>query len=298
MVCGLAITDLRWHAQMLAEQPVGPVNFWTPTPWKVNLTEGARFGFMLKAPVRRIGGFGHFVRYEECTVNDAWRRWGPANGVKTKQELASRITEFAKKRSVFALPDDPVIGCIVLSDCVFLEASDQLAPEAIGLSFPAPIVKWKRFQTELQLPLETGLPSRSVAFELVEAPDEDWESTRRRKRLAQPLFRRDVLAVYGWKCAVTESDYSDVLEAAHIQPFRSLASHHPQNGIALRRDIHRLFDRGLLTFENDGTLVLSQQLKGTSYEPLSGSKARFPLASSHRPSEHALAFHRVEIFRD
>ena len=37
------------------------VNFWTPTPWGVKgLRKGDRLYFMLKAPVRKIGGYGIF----------------------------------------------------------------------------------------------------------------------------------------------------------------------------------------------------------------------------------------------
>lgn len=298
MACGLGVTDLRWHSQMLAEPPVGQVNFWTPTPWRTRLEEGTRFGFMLKAPVRKIGGFGHFVRYEELSLAEAWELWGPANGVLTLDDFDARIREFAGKRSIVQLPPtNPVIGCIVLSDCIFLDQNDQFAPEEIGLSFPTQIVKWKRFDVDLVLPLERELPPQSVPFSLVDVTDENWETVRRRKRIAQPLFRRDVVAAYGGKCALTQSDCLEVLDAAHIQPFRGVASHHVQNGIALRKDVHSLFDAGLLTFAPDGAVTLSRQLSATSYAELAGRKASFPIAPDKRPSPDALQFHRGSIFR-
>jgi putative restriction endonuclease len=298
MACGLGVTDLRWHSQLLAEPPVGQVNFWTPTLWNLKLPIGTRFGFMLKAPVRKVGGFGHFVRYEELSVEDAWKRWGPANGVRTLEELNARIREFASKRSVLPLPaSNPVIGCIVLKDCVFLEERDQFAPQEVGLPFPAPIVKWKRFETDLVIPVERELPIPSAPFSLVGVPDDNWETIRRRKRVAQPLFRRNIIEAYDGRCALTQSDFPEVLEAAHIQPFRGFASHHVQNGIALRRDIHRLFDAGLLTFEADGTVKLAAVLSATSYAGLAGQKAQFPSEQDNRPSLDALKFHQENVFR-
>lgn len=298
MTCGLAVTDLRWHSRMLVERPIGLVNFWTPTPWKVRLEPGTRFGFMLKAPVRKIGGFGHFVRYEELDVRAAWQRWGPANGVETLEELTARIREFTARRSIRSSEaPNPVIGCIILADCVFLDEEEFCVPEDIGLPFPAPIVKWKRFERDLILPVEANIPHPTAPFTLVSVPEDSFENIRRRKRLAQPLFRRDVLAAYKGRCALTGSDCAEVLEAAHIQPFRGFSSHHIQNGIALRRDIHRLFDAGLLALEGDGSVVLSGQLRATTYADLSGRKAIFPSASDKRPSLEALAYHRRELFR-
>lgn len=298
MTCGLAVTDLRWHSRMLVERPTGLINFWTPTPWNVKLSPGTRFGFMLKAPVRKVGGFGHFVRYEELDVRTAWQRWGPANGVETFEELAARIREFAAKRSItWAGEANPVIGCIILADCVFLDEPEFCAPEAIGLPFPAQIVKWKRFERDLILPVEGKLPHPTAPFSLVDVPEDSFENIRRRKRLAQPLFRREVIAAYGRRCALTGSDCPEVLEAAHIQPFRGFSSHHIQNGIALRRDIHRLFDAGLFALETDGSVVLSEQLRATTYAGLAGRKAQFPSTPTMRPSPDALAFHRRELFR-
>src|SRR5258708_30247438 len=36
----------------------------------------------------------------------------------------------------------------------------------------------------------------------------------------------------------------ELLEAAHIQPYVDERSNHPQNGLCLRVDLHRLFDEG------------------------------------------------------
>lgn len=293
---GLAITDLRWHSQMLAEQPIGVVNFWTPTPWKVSLPPQSRLGFMLKSPIRKIGGFGYVQTYEEATVDEAWERWGPANGVSSRAELDERIREFASKRSTAPIGEDHKIGCLILEDCTFAEADDQYSPEELGLSFPRQIVKWKSFPGELILPFEKLLPNDS-SFELVSNPDIDWTVSRRKRRLAQSQFRRTVLAAYDRSCAVTGADCSEVLQAAHIQPFRSLDSHHVQNGIALRSDIHTLFDAGLISFEDDGEVMVSPRLSGSAYNALRGKRLALPKDSLAAPSPAALKHHREFVFR-
>ena len=48
---------------------------------------------MLKSPIRRIGGYGLFQRYENMPVSRAWHEFGYGNGVGTTAEaLRSRIT--------------------------------------------------------------------------------------------------------------------------------------------------------------------------------------------------------------
>ncbi len=298
MPCALGVTDLRWHSQMLRERPIGEVNFWTPTPWKTRLSPAMRFGFLLKAPIRKIGGFGHFVEYTELTVSEAWQRWGPSNGVESRDELYSRVVEFAGKRSLSPIVStEPLIGCIALEDCVFLDAEDQVSPKELGLVFPTQVVKWKGFVEDLRLSFEPEDFQALRDFVVGGPTSDDRVWTSKRKRVSQPLFRRDVLAAYDGKCALTAADCAEVLEAAHIEPFRGPASNHPQNGIALRRDIHRLFDAGLLTFGDAGDAQISERIRGTMYGSLQGMRAKWPSAPGDRPSLDALAFHRTSVFR-
>src|SRR5438309_1748593 len=63
-------------------------------------------------------------------------------------------------------------------------------------------------------------------------------------REGQGTFRVRILDAYGRRCAVTGESSEPVLGAAHIQLYLGPASNHVQNGIALRADIHRLFDGG------------------------------------------------------
>jgi|TARA_B110000116_G_scaffold227688_1_gene208722 putative restriction endonuclease len=59
-------TDLNWFQQLRADDLQGNViNFWTPTPWNISrLKSGDNLYFMLKSPIRKIGGYGKFVEYK------------------------------------------------------------------------------------------------------------------------------------------------------------------------------------------------------------------------------------------
>jgi putative restriction endonuclease len=64
-VIGIAPTDLDWFETLREVQYPSTVNFWTPTPWNPRrLGEGDKFYFLLKAPYRKVGGYGHFFYYE------------------------------------------------------------------------------------------------------------------------------------------------------------------------------------------------------------------------------------------
>jgi putative restriction endonuclease len=71
------------------------------------------------------------------------------------------------------------------------------------------------------------------------------------RRRGQGKFRRDLLQAYSGRCAVTNCDVTEILDAAHILPHTGSASNCVQNGILLRTDIHTLFDLGLLTIQPD-----------------------------------------------
>ncbi len=121
--------------------------------------------------------------------------------------------------------------------------------------------------------------------------------TSEKDRLGQSEFRQAVLRSYGQRCCVTAVSVVELLEAAHIQPYIDARSNHVQNGLAMRVDIHRLFDEGLVSISEDGTLMVSSRLSGTSYASLAGRKVRQPLASSQAPSRLALDYHRTNLFR-
>jgi len=77
-----------------------------------------------------------------------------------------------------------------------------------------------------------------------------YKMTQVKQRLHQHAFRAAVFARHGKKCVVTGCDVEALLEAAHLdgsnwQDGRNTAA----DGIPLRVDIHRAYDNGLLTLD-------------------------------------------------
>jgi hypothetical protein len=116
-------------------------------------------------------------------------------------------------------------------------------------------------------------------------------------RRGQREFRQRLIDAYGGRCAVTDCDAIDALEAAHILPFAESGMNSPKNGLLLRADIHTLFDLRLIavdTTQNPPRLLLNDALRNTTYASLEGSRIRVPSRQAYKPSNDALAAHREE----
>ncbi|MDZ8184383.1 MAG: pentapeptide repeat-containing protein [Nostoc sp. ChiSLP02] len=75
-------------------------------------------------------------------------------------------------------------------------------------------------------------------------------------RPGQEEFKKALIEIYGAKCIITGCNIEEVIEAAHIIPYRNQDSHNIANGLLLRVDLHRLFDKYLLTIHPETRRVL------------------------------------------
>lgn len=81
-----------------------------------------------------------------------------------------------------------------------------------------------------------------------------------KSRIGQGEFRKQLINKYSGKCVVTGIDLTKILVASHIKPwsvsdnFERISS---ENGLLLSANYDKLFDSGLITFKNDGTIVAS-----------------------------------------
>nr|WP_319527635.1 putative dsRNA-binding protein [Pseudomonas laurentiana] len=91
-------------------------------------------------------------------------------------------------------------------------------------------------------------------------------------RTGQSNFRSKVLSNYK-HCCITGCTVTEVIEAAHIAPYRGEKDNHIKNGLLLRTDIHRLFDSNKIGISpNNFEIHISEHLRGTEYEQYAGNK--------------------------
>ena len=117
------------------------------------------------------------------------------------------------------------------------------------------------------------------------------------RREQQGKFREALLQAYSGACAITDVNVSEVLQAAHINPYRGKKSQVVSNGILLRADLHLLYDAHLISVEPSTLSVrLSERLGETAYLRYDHRKLREPAQADLAPSTDLLAIH-YEQFR-
>ena len=118
-------------------------------------------------------------------------------------------------------------------------------------------------------------------------------------------FRKKVLKAYRRKCAITGSEILESLTAAHIDPFENSPpelrhNDDVSNGILLREDIHKLFDKHLIAINPEGMrIVVSESIKekGDYYKHYHNRELKSkPLNGEEYPNREALK-RRLELLR-
>ncbi len=122
-------------------------------------------------------------------------------------------------------------------------------------------------------------------------------------RVDQNLFRKNVLEAYEYRCCITGLEEPALLVASHILPWSHSIEQrlNPSNGLCLSSLHDKAFDRGLITFDEDLRLVLSnkiKQLKSSIYvenfKKYEGKIISTPI--NHSPDKEHLAYHREKLF--
>lgn len=93
-------------------------------------------------------------------------------------------------------------------------------------------------------------------------------------RPEQAAFRRRVFLAWGGRCAITECDVRSALDAAHRKGRDWRAGHNlASDGLLLRKDLHALYDAGLLGVSDQGVVSLDPSIRG-HYGSLEGQRLR------------------------
>ena len=88
----------------------------------------------------------------------------------------------------------------------------------------------------------------------------------------QAAFRKRVFAACNGRCVISGCDVVPVLDAAHKKGRNWRAGHNrATDGYVMRKDLHALYDTGLLQIESDKTVVVDPSIS-SSYGHLTGMK--------------------------
>jgi len=119
-----------------------------------------------------------------------------------------------------------------------------------------------------------------------------------RQRIGQNAYRKAMLDYWGNACAVTGLQMPGVLRASHAKPWAECETDAERldvyNGFLLTANLDALFDRYLISFDQDGKIIISEVISPTSRELLSihqDLKLRW-ISEGHR---YYLNFHRKRL---
>jgi putative restriction endonuclease len=310
----VAVTDFDWYTFLLAAGPA-EVNFWAPSDRRRFAADHfSPFFFKLKAPHRAICGFGYFARWISLPDWLAWECFGVGNGAASLAALRGRIGDIRRRIGYVSKGDLDNIGCTLLVQPVFFpreawvpQPADWPERTLSTMRYDLTVGEGRRVWDACRERVESGafsfakLSDRPVG--LVAGPTSSRYGVPQviTPRLGQGSFRASVLDAYSRACAVTEEHSLPALEAAHIRAFDREGPHEVRNGLLLRADIHRLFDKGYVTVTTDGRLEVSERLRkdysnGRSYYPLHGASLHLPRGAEERPDREFLEWHQQHVY--
>lgn len=82
-------------------------------------------------------------------------------------------------------------------------------------------------------------------------------------RVNQDKFRLELIKKYNGKCCLCGVSYEQVLVASHIKPWSKSDCYQkldPENGLLLCPNHDKLFDSGLISFDDNGKIIISDKL--------------------------------------
>lgn len=150
----------------------------------------------------------------------------------------------------------------------------------------------------------------TLGLTLPEAPLEDFRDKTRDlpttteaerlvvQRVGQDIFRQRLLTYWQGRCPLTGITDPDLLRASHIIPWKDCPDDAERlnihNGLLLSALWDAAFDKGLVTFDDDGRPEFSPVLSESARAELRWHHP-VPLTDKHRKR---LAWHRANIFLD
>jgi putative restriction endonuclease len=125
-------------------------------------------------------------------------------------------------------------------------------------------------------------------------------------RRGQQFFRQAVLTAYDVRCCICGINVPRLLVASHIKPWGQFPNGrlNPQNGLCLSTLHDAAFDAGLITLDENLSVVLSKRLRSyfpqpaleQNFVPFEGCPIRLPEKLAE-PDADFLRFHRESIYK-
>ncbi len=115
-------------------------------------------------------------------------------------------------------------------------------------------------------------------------------------RVGQQTFKDKLVKLWGGRCVITGAQ--QLLNASHIKPWAASSNEErldPFNGFLLSPSYNSAFDEGLISFTNDGEILISEALRPDA--DALGIRADARIQNVSPFSEPYLQYHRSKLFK-
>lgn len=154
-------------------------------------------------------------------------------------------------------------------DVDYFDTPDTSGVTRIGIKF-----FFKRMGIQVPV-IDTKLQSLSEPDLFSEYAKETPAETERlgqvKSRVGQGAYRKRIIHRWEYKCAVTGFDTLNILVASHIVPWAKSNNNERldvDNGLLLSPTFDALFDKHLISFDNTGKILLSENIEKFAYQKI------------------------------
>jgi putative restriction endonuclease len=115
-------------------------------------------------------------------------------------------------------------------------------------------------------------------------------------RIGQGKFRVDLLNMWD-ACSLTDVRVPEILKASHIKPWKESDNTErldPYNGLILTPTLDSLFDRGFVSFQNSGQIMIAQEIE--PYSKILNITPDMKLRKHFDANNKYLEYHRDEVY--
>lgn len=269
--------------------------------WNALVTSGHTMGFALPF-------------YSLSNEKGGWWRLQPMPGCEDWLANASSMRTFANLTAAVAYAYvEEGLASLLLQP----ETRQELRHLLLTTYFPgqtAPVVADDSASYVRQLGAEIANESQADYREAIAKLQADQKAKRLDPETYQievynrgAVFRREIIRLYDETCCVSglrvAATFSiTMVDACHIKPFAVSFDNTLTNGIALCPNLHRAFDRGLLSVNDHYEVIFSAAFTENADSAfrlrlMEGTRLALPADERHWPSLEAFAWHREKVFQ-
>lgn len=251
---------------------------------------------------REIVGFAYFERFDLMTVNEAWIKYKKNNGYNNIDSMISSLSNGSDK-----FDRSSEIGCIILKDVMFLE--NPISLERANIRFEKYIQTGRTISSKEEIRLcelinkynyVIGEEDLSIDSDLEYLINEEGAEKEAKVivRLNQAKFRQGLLKKYK-KCVLCGIDNINVLRASHSKSWKESDAKEKldlNNGLLLCANHDLLYDRHLISFDDDKNIIVSKLINRKNKELL-GINKRIKINISDKAMDY-IRYHRETFYRE